>query len=176
MNSTRSFEAAVLPQLDSAYQLARWLLRDDASAEDAVQEASLRALRYFKGVRNDDARAWFLAIVRNVCFTQLALRKDRQDQTGLEDHEFEALQLEAGMRATGPDVFAEQSRQKMLVDTALRALPPVLREVIVLRELEDMAYEAIATVVGIPVGTVMSRLSRARLRLKELLASAGADY
>ncbi len=175
MNIARSFEAAVLPQLDSAYQLARWLLRDDASAEDAVQEASLRAFRYFKGVRGEDARAWFLAIVRNVCFTQLALRKDR-DQTGLEDHELEAMQFEAGLRAAGPDVAAEQSRHKLLVDTALRALPPILREVIVLRELEDMAYDAIATVVGIPVGTVMSRLSRARLRLKELLANAGADF
>ena len=176
MSVARGFEAAVLPHLDSAYQLARWLLRDDNSAEDAVQEASLRAFRYFRDVRGEDARAWFLAIVRNVCFTHLAQRKDRLDQTGLEEHELEELQFEAGLRAPGPDIAVQQSRQKLLVDAALRALTPILREVIVLRELEDMGYEAIATVVGIPVGTVMSRLSRARLRLKELLAKAAADY
>ena len=176
MSAARSFEAVVMPLLDSAYQLARWLLRDDASAEDAVQEAALRAFRHFKGVRGDDARPWFLAIVRNVCFTQLALRKDRQDQTGLEDYELEALQLEAGISAAGPEGAAQRSRNKILVDCALRALPPILREVIVLRELEDMAYDAIATIVGIPIGTVMSRLSRARQQLKAILAKAGADY
>lgn len=174
MSDARSFERAVLPLLDAGYNLARWLLRDDASAEDAVQEASLRAFRYFKSMRGGDARPWFLGIVRNVCFTHLEERKGRNEQTGLDDQERDALQFEAGHTSPGPEAAAQQNRDRTDIDAALRALPPKLREVIVLRELEGMAYEDIAQVSSIPVGTVMSRLSRARARLKELLTVAGA--
>jgi len=173
VSDARSFERAVLPLLDAGYNLARWLLRDEASAEDAVQEASLRAFRYFKSLQGHDARPWFLGIVRNVCFTHLEERKGRHEQAGLEEHELEALQMEAGHTSRGPDMAAQQQQSRVRMDAALRALPPKLREVIVLRELEGMAYEDIAKVSSIPVGTVMSRLSRARASLKELLTVAG---
>ena len=174
MSEARTFEVVVLPLLDAGYNLARWLLKDEANAEDAVQEASLRAFRYFKSLRGNDARPWFLGIVRNVCFTHLEERKGRNEMTGLEVHELEAFQFETGATQPGPDMAAQQHRSQSHIDAALRALPPILREVIVLRELEGMAYEDIARVSSIPMGTVMSRLSRARARLKELLTIAGA--
>ena len=176
MTDSRNFEATVRPLLDAGYNLARWLLRDDASAEDAVQEAALRAFKYYKGLRRDSARAWFLAIVRNVCFTHLEERKRRQEQTGLGEGELEAFQLELGPQSRGPDHSLQQRMDRLHIDAALRALPPILREVIVLRELEEMSYEDIGRVADIPLGTVMSRLSRARARLKELLLRAGAGH
>jgi RNA polymerase sigma-70 factor (ECF subfamily) len=174
VNDSRSFEARILPLLDTGYNLARWLLRDDASAEDAVQEAALRAFKYYEGLRTDDARPWFLSIVRNVCFTYIKERTGRNEQVGFDEQELEACQFETGLAADGPEVALQSLRTQCRVDGALRVLPPALREVIVLRELEDMSYEDIAKVAGIPVGTVMSRLSRARARLKELLLLAGA--
>ena len=173
MNPTRSFEAAVLPCLDSAYNLARWLLRDDAEAEDVVQEAALRALRYFAALRDGPARPWFLAIVRNLCFTHLEERRGRREQAGYEDETLEALQHDAGLAAPDPARALQGRRDGERIDAAIRALAPPLREVIVLRELEGLDYAEIAQVAGIPVGTVMSRLSRARGRLRETLLQAG---
>ena len=173
MAPARSFEATVLPLLDSAYNLARWLLRDNTRAEDAVQEAVLRAMRYFDKLRGDEARAWFLAIVRNVCFTQLQNRTDAQELLGYADDALEAFQWSAGLAADEPAVAMQQSREHTAINAALRDLPAPLREVVVLREFEDLSYEEIARITSLPLGTVMSRLSRARARMKIFLTTAG---
>ena len=179
MRDARSFERLVLSHLDSAYNLARWLLRDEASAEDVVQESALRAWRYIGSLRGDQAKAWFLGIVRNACFTHLARVRDAAEDTGLDDDAFDALCEVAHAAAAAPAADPAQAldrwRERALIDAAIRNLPPGLREVIVLREFEDMAYADIAQVASLPIGTVMSRLSRARQRLKAALVSAGID-
>jgi RNA polymerase sigma factor (sigma-70 family) len=175
LSDTRAFESAVLPCLDAGFNLARWLLRDEAAAEDVVQEAALRAFRYFHSLEGDDARPWFLGIVRNACFSHLQQRRGRPEQSGYDDDALEALQLDAGLSAPDPTAVLEQGRARWRIDAAIAALTPPLREVIVLREIEGLDYAAIARVAAIPIGTVMSRLSRARSSLKALLARAGID-
>jgi RNA polymerase sigma-70 factor (ECF subfamily) len=160
------FEAAVLPHLDAAYNLARWLLRSEHDADDVVQEAYLRAFRFFGGFRGGDSRGWLLTIVRNVSYTWL--RKRRPDELVL------SLDEETHGREDGaPDPEAEVLRQAegQSVKQALEALPLELREIMVLRELEGLSYAEIASVAEIPLGTVMSRLSRARSRLRDLVGS-----
>jgi RNA polymerase sigma factor (sigma-70 family) len=175
VNTARSFDAIVLPWLDAGYNLARWLLRDEAAADDVLQEASLRALRYFDSLRGNEARPWFLGIVRNACFTYLNERSGRHEQTGFEDDELEGLHYAAGFAAPDPAEVLAQGRERALVDAAIRSLPPPLREVIVLRELEGLEYAEIALVASVPIGTVMSRISRARSRLKTVLTQAGVN-
>jgi RNA polymerase sigma factor (sigma-70 family) len=175
-SSARSgaFEERVLVHLDAAYNLARWLLRDERAAEDAVQEACLRAYRHFGSLRGDDARPWLLGIVRNTCFTLLERRRGGREEGGYDDAGFDALPG-AAVHADDPAAAAERRSRKQQVDAALGALTPLLREVIVLRELEDLAYADIARIIGVPIGTVMSRLARARERLRALLLQAGVD-
>jgi RNA polymerase sigma factor (sigma-70 family) len=173
VNDARSFEAAVLPWLDAGYNLARWLLRDEAAAEDVVQEASLRALRYFASLRGHEARPWFLGIVRNACFSYLKQRSGRSEQSGFEDDALEGLQYAAGLTSPDPAEILLRGRERALLDAAILALSPALREVIVLRELEGLDYAEIALIASVPMGTVMSRLSRARTRLKDALTQAG---
>jgi RNA polymerase sigma factor (sigma-70 family) len=175
VSDTPAFEAAVLPWLDAGYNLARWLLRDEAAAEDAVQEAALRAYRYLHALRGADARPWFLGIVRNTCFTYLQQRSGRPERSGYDDDTLESLQLDAGMTAPDPGAALDRSRARVRIDTAIGALTPALREVIVLREIEGLAYAEIAQVAAIPIGTVMSRLARARSSLRALLARADVD-
>ncbi|OLB66575.1 MAG: RNA polymerase subunit sigma [Gemmatimonadetes bacterium] len=154
------FAAVVLPHLDAAYTLARYLTRNDADAQDVVQDAALRALKYFGGFRGTtgpDGRAWFLAIVRNTAYTW----RHRQQGDGLVTQFNEELHSDAGTAAD--PAAAVDLRQ------AIDALPLEFREVIVLRELEGLSYKEISDVTGVPVGTVMSRLSRARKRLQEAL-------
>ena len=153
------FEAAVLPHLDAAYTLARYLTRNAHDAEDVVQDACLRALKYFDGFRGEDwtsARAWLLAIVRNTAYTWR--RHHRTDALGMEFDETQHSQVEVNDK---PD--------RELLTRALDGLAPEFREVIVLRELQGLSYKEISDVAGVPVGTVMSRLSRARTRLQEAL-------
>jgi RNA polymerase sigma-70 factor (ECF subfamily) len=172
VTDARRFEATVLPLLDTAHNLARWLLREPAAAEDAVQEAALRAFRYFASLRPaDDARPWFLGIVRNTCFTALARERGRPELSGLDDDAWE--NLHAADPGPEPPAALGASRERALVDAALRALSPPMREVIVLRELEGLDYRDIAQIAGLPIGTVMSRLSRARAQLKRQLSLAG---
>jgi RNA polymerase sigma-70 factor (ECF subfamily) len=174
VKAARNFETTVLPLLDGAFNLARWLLRDDASAEDAVQEAVLRALRYFDKLEGDDARAWFLGIVRNVCFTHLKERSGWKEVSGQDDDALAAHQFLDGQMQAEPGVALQQSHDRQRINAALRTLTPPLREVLVLRELEGLEYTQIAKVASIPLGTVMSRLSRARARMRELLTLSGA--
>lgn len=171
---TRRFEAAVLPHLDTAYNLARWLLRNEQSAQDVVQEAYLRAFRFFDGFRGGDARPWLLSIVRNACFTWLG-------QNGRDAIEFD--EAHHGNTRDTPDALAvndplhllERKYERMQVNAAIAALPPLFREALILRELEELSYDEIAQVAGIPLGTVMSRLSRARAMLRATLTSTGIE-
>jgi RNA polymerase sigma-70 factor, ECF subfamily len=155
------FEQTVLPHLDSAYNLARWLIRNAHDAEDLVQEACLRALKSFDGFRGGDARAWLLTIVRNTCYTWLQQNR-QQELTTAFDEEIHT----ADEHSRSPEALLLQSADVRLVKDALEELPPEFREVIVLRELEGMSYNEIAALCGIPLGTVMSRLARARQRLE----------
>jgi len=166
------FEALVLPHLDAAYTLARYLVRDDHDAQDVVQDAYLRALKYFSGFRGregDDGRAWLLAIVRNTAYTWR--RRHRADTLATEFNE----ELHSGSAADAhPETALLRTAARESLHDALDRLPPEFREVIVLRELEGLSYKEISDVAGVPVGTVMSRLSRARKRLQEAL-SAGVQ-
>lgn len=164
------FEGVVLPHLDAAYGLARYLTRNDADAEDIVQEAMLRALRYFAGFRGTGAsqgRAWVLAIVRNTAHSWR--RRHRPEDAALEFDETVHSETAAG-EDPGSELARRDSRATLA--RALEALPHDLREVIVLREIEGLSYKEIGEVVEVPVGTVMSRLSRARRRLQEALAAS----
>jgi RNA polymerase sigma factor (sigma-70 family) len=170
VNGRQSFEQHVLPHLDAAYNLARWLLRDAPAAEDAVQEASMRALRYIDSLRGGDARPWLLGIVRNTCFTMLERQRGGPPLVEFDEAGFAAALDGAQPPADDPASLLQRSRRRLQVDAAIRALAPQLREVIVLREFEELDYAEIARIAGVPVGTVMSRLSRARARLREALA------
>ena len=170
MSQRQVFEARVLPHLDAAYNLARWLLRNEQSAEDAVQEASMRAFRYIESLRGDDARPWLLGIVRNTCFTMLERQSRGPDIVEFDDAEFEAALGAAEDLQADPAAQLQQRRMRVQVDAAIRALSPPLREVIVLREFEDLDYAQIAKIVAVPIGTVMSRLARAREKLRAALS------
>ena len=167
MSSARSFEALVLPHLDAAYNLARWLVRDEHAARDIVQDSCVRALRYFASFRGDQARPWLLAIVRNNCLSWLEAQRSQPEQVELEA--LEAAAVPPTQPSDDPLALLEGQRQRLRVDTAIAALAPPFREVIVLREIEGLAYAEIATIADIPVGTVMSRLARARAELKAAL-------
>jgi RNA polymerase sigma-70 factor (ECF subfamily) len=160
------FEALMLPYLDSAYNLARWLSGSPADADDIVQEAFLRALRYFDGYTGDTPRAWLLAIVRNTWFTEWKKRA-QHGVTATFDEEIhaDAQPLWSDEHDGDPETLAVRHDEIELVHQALAALTVEYREVLVLRELEDMSYREVAAVTGLPVGTVMSRLSRARALL-----------
>jgi RNA polymerase sigma-70 factor (ECF subfamily) len=158
------FEAIALPHLDAAYTLARYLLRDPHDAEDAVQEAYLRAMRYFGSYRGGDPKAWVLAIVRNACKTRSL---SRQGAKWAKSEPFEdELHSPEGVTA---DAFALESEAKETVREALDVLPLEFREVIVLREIQGLSYQEIADIVKAPIGTVMSRLSRGRARLEKTI-------
>ncbi len=176
MDRTRRFEAATLPHLNSAYNLARWLLRDEHNAQDVVQEAYLRAFRYFDSFRGGNARAWIMGIVRNACFSWL-----RAQSHGLEQLEFDEERDGDLMDPTrspeddNPATLLSRKMESGRVNAAIQQLPPMFRETLILRELEDMSYEEIAQIVGIPIGTVMSRLSRARRQLRTVLSAPEKD-
>jgi RNA polymerase sigma factor (sigma-70 family) len=167
---TRQFEAATLPHLDAAYNLARWLLRDDHSAQDVVQEAFLRALKFFDGFRGGDARPWLMGIVRNTCYTWLRDRGKAGEHVEFDETYHSDWGGAASDAAAGnPETLLMQKVEREQLNNAINGLAPIFREVLILRELEDMSYEEIAQVVAIPVGTVMSRLSRARAMLRAAL-------
>jgi RNA polymerase sigma-70 factor (ECF subfamily) len=172
VSARQRFETLVLPHLDAAYNLARWLLRDPSAAEDAVQEASLRAFRYIDSLRGEDSRPWWLGIVRNTCFSVLERRRNAPDMVEFDEDQFEAELGMAEHSASDPAALLEQRNLRALLDAAIRALSPPLREVLVLREFEDLDYAQIAKIIAVPVGTVMSRLSRAREKLRTALTQS----
>lgn len=160
---SESFDEVVLPHLDAAYRLARWLMRNDHDAEDAVQEASLRALRYFRTFAGGNARAWFLRIVRNTCCGwQVAGFVTLTDPFDEERHS-------SVQRAADPETLLLQTADVTLIERTMRNVPDRFRELLVLREIDGLSYKEIAEVTGIPMGTVMSRLSRARQALRGAL-------
>lgn len=169
---TRRFETAALPHLPAAYNLARWLLRDEREAEDAVQEAYLRAFRFFDSLRGAEARPWLLGVVRNACYDWMRQHRHLSDQVEfdeLRDSDAETVLAPSAAEHGDPALQWEQRSRSQKVNAAIAALAPPFREVIVLRELEEMSYEDIARIAGVPVGTVMSRLSRARAVLRTAL-------
>ena len=165
-NLQPTFEEVVLPHLDSAYNLARWLTRNEQDAQDVVQEACLRAFRYFPSFNGDHARGWLLTVVRNSCYTWMDATRPMKNSV-----EFDENLFPPNGREPDPEQALLKNDNAGLVRKALGTLPPNFREVLVLRELEDMSYKEIATITGMPLGTVMSTLSRARLRLRQALTA-----
>jgi RNA polymerase sigma-70 factor (ECF subfamily) len=173
-----SFEEIVLPHLDSAFRLARCLTRDEHDAQDVLQDAYLRAFKYFDAFAGGSARAWLLSIVRNSYYT---LNDKRPPSSESSADELDILVADgspnviAGRREPEPDAAVLRAAERDLVDRAIASLPDEFREVLVLRELEECSYKEIAKVTGIPIGTVMSRLSRARSYLRTALGERIAE-
>jgi len=161
------FEEVVLPHLGAAYNLARWLVGNQDDAEDVVQESYLRALKFFTGFRGGNGRPWLLAIVRNTCYTWL-----RGNRMGAVTTELDEDMPLVDTGDVNPEALLIAAARRELVQRALEQLPAEFREVVVLRELEGMSYKEIAEVAVVPVGTVMSRLARARVRLEKILTEA----
>jgi RNA polymerase sigma factor (sigma-70 family) len=165
------FDAVALTHLDAAYNLARWLVRDEHVAQDMVQEGYLRALKYYDGFRGgSDIRPWLLRIVRNTCYTWLQSSKRDEDRVEF-DEERDSSTYESifDRPDNNPEALLLRKQESERVNLAINALPPAFREVLVLRELEELSYEEIAAVLSIPAGTVMSRLARARAVLRQEL-------
>ena len=156
------FAEEMLRHLDAAYNLARWLVRNSDDAEDIVQEAYLRAFRYSAGFRGGDARAWLLRIVRNTSYAWLQKNRVRQTATEFDEG------IHGSDGAADPETLMLQSADSQLVERTIRALPARSREILVLRELQGLTYKEISEVVGVPIGTVMSSLSRARAQFRQL--------
>ena len=164
----RGFEDTVLPHLDAAFNYARYLTRSHAEAEDVVQDACVRAMRYFSSLRDDDARPWLLAIVRNTWYSRMSRRANV-----LEVSADDSPTPDRPDQAVDPEGRLLRQHTVALVRDALDELPDDFREVIVLREIEGLSYKEIAAVVSVPIGTVMSRLARARARLAAVLKLSG---
>jgi RNA polymerase sigma factor (sigma-70 family) len=160
------FEAVVLVHLDAAYNLARWLTRDPAGAEDAVQDACLRAFRFFDQLQGPSAKAWFMAVVRHACYDWLQKRR-----AGAGDEPFDETLHTAGA-AESLEATAVRESDARWVREGIAALPREYREVLVLRDLEELSYKEISAIVEVPIGTVMSRLSRGRDLLQQRLTQA----
>ncbi len=157
------FEMLILPHLDAAYDLARWLLRRGPDAEDAAQEAVMRAYRFFGGFHGGEARAWLLQIVRNTCYTRLEKSRRVNDTIEFDEEQH-------GSPTPTPEALSITGDDRQRLAAALESLPPRYREIIVLRELEGCSYKEIAGITSIPIGTVMSALSRARRQLQLALS------
>src|SRR5262245_23043313 len=160
------FERLVLVHLDGAYNLARWLTRDDAGAEDAVQEACLRAFRFFESQQGPSPKAWFMTIVRNACFDWIQENRRRARDEEYDEDSHGAAGAEA------PDAAADRASEARWLRECIAVLPRDYREVVVLRELEGLSYKEIGAIVGVPLGTVMSRLARGRDLLQERVLTA----
>jgi RNA polymerase sigma factor (sigma-70 family) len=158
------FEDIMLPHMAAAYNLARWLTRQEQDASDVTQEAMVRAFTFFKGYHGGDARSWLLAIVRNTCYTWLRKNRSHEFSTSfdLDLHDTEDP-------AADPEQVATQNASQEVLRKAFEEIPLEFREILVLRELEGLSYQEISGVTQLPMGTVMSRLARARTRLQKIL-------
>jgi RNA polymerase sigma-70 factor (ECF subfamily) len=165
-DNRKRFERVVMPHLDAAFNLARWMVRSREDAEDVAQDAMVRAYRFFEGFHGGDARAWLLQIVRNVCYTWLEKNRAGDLMTEFDEN------VHAGQSAT-PETAAVAANQRDHLMRALESLPARSREVLVLRELEGCSYKEIGEITGIPIGTVMSSLARARERLQRAAQGMG---
>jgi|SRR5271154_1177046 len=161
---SRNFEQVVLPHLDAAYNLARWLVRNTHDAEDVVQEACLRAVKFFEGYREGNSRAWLLRIVRNTAYS--FLEKKRPAELA---EEFDETVHGPSAESLDAEAVLVQGVESRMLQEALEALPVRCREALILRELEELSYKEIAEVMGVPIGTVMSSLARGRAQLRESL-------
>jgi RNA polymerase sigma-70 factor (ECF subfamily) len=167
------FELLVTPHLSRAYNLARLLVGDSSDAEDLVQEAGLRAFRALDGFQGGDSKTWLLVIVRNLCYSFLARRRGSENVIAFEEEQHSDVHASATPEATLlQNTNAEDLRR------AIQELPTEFRETLVLREMEELSYRELAEITGVPVGTVMSRLARARQQLRRRLAGRerGADH
>jgi len=163
---SRLFERTALPHLDASYSLARWLTRNEQDAADVVQDAFLRAFMYFDGFKGENARAWLLSIVRRTCYSWLAANRPKELVTGLDENALDAHATAAGGEQVSPETALLRNSDARLVNEMIARLPPQFREVLILRELEECSYREIAEIAAIPIGTVMSRLARAREMLQ----------
>ncbi len=171
MDKRRQFDHQIMPHLDAGYHLARSLLRDEFAAHDVLQNASLQAFRFLHTFRGESAKPWFLSIVRNACMDHFRASKR---ESGFLDIDDEAVvnSLDEQLTSTvTPESVALAQCSQAQIDSAIASLPTAFREVIILREMEEMNYQDIAQVTGVPLGTVMSRLSRARGILRATLAA-----
>jgi RNA polymerase sigma factor (sigma-70 family) len=164
-NERARFEFLVVPHFAAAYNLARWLTGNDQDAEDVVQDSYLRAYRFFDGFHGGDGRSWILAIVRNACYTWL--QQNRRKPLALEDET-----LEVPDTKPNPEALHLARIDQQLLRQAIEELPAEFREAIILRELEGLSYKEIGAITGVPIGTVMSRLARARHRLEKTMGGA----
>jgi len=174
----KRFQAMVMPHLDSAFNLARWLTRNHQDAEEVVQDAYLRAYRYFDGFHGEDGRAWLLGIVRNTFYTWYQQNKAGAQCTQFEEELHSTKSADDNVAIDGegnPESLLIQKDCQRQMQVALETLPLEFREVMVLRELEELSYKQIAGIAGIPIGTVMSRLGRGRKQLAEILAAQKVD-
>jgi RNA polymerase sigma-70 factor (ECF subfamily) len=174
----KRFQEMVLPHLDSAFNLARWLTRSPQDAEDIVQEAYLRAFKFFDNFHGEDGRVWLLSIVRNTFYTWYQQNKTEAQSTQFEEelHSIKPEDTAATQYAdNNPEALLIQKDSRRQLHQALELVSVEFREMMVLRELEDLSYKQIAGIVGIPIGTVMSRLGRGRKQLAEILASTNRD-
>ena len=162
-----SFEDLLLPHLNAAYNFARWLTRDNQNAEDLVQDAYLRAWKSFDGFNGGDGKAWLLTIVRNACYTWIQRNRSSELMAS-----FDEEMHSPSSRASDPEALLLEGADQELLKDALEELPVEFREVMVMREVEGLSYREIADVAGVPIGTVMSRLARARARLQQILAGS----
>ncbi len=168
-DDARKFHESLLEWLDDAHNLARWLVRDDHDAQDAVQEAYVRAIRFAGGFRGGDRRAWLLAIVRNVCYTQLARSRPGASPVTFDE------ELHPGAADADPAAVTATRSDRQALVRALEELPPEYREAIVMREMHGLSYKEIADAADVPIGTVMSRLARARDRLRLALGGKASE-
>ena len=164
MSNGESFDAVVLPHLDAAHRLARWLMRDEHDAEDLVQEASLRAFRSFRTFTGGNGKAWFLRIVRNTCYGW------RGSGFAVATDPFDEEQHSRALPASDPEALLLHTDDVRLIEQAMSGLPDRVRQMLVLREFEGLSYRELADVMGVPIGTVMSGLSRARQAFRSALA------
>lgn len=160
------FEQVALPHLGAAYNLARWLVRSDEDAEDVVQEAFLRAFKFFDGYRGGESRTWLLTIVRNACYSWLQKNRARELTESIDETE-----EEIAVDFSSPESLLMKKVEARIVREALADLPIEFREVMVMREMEELSYKEIALIADLPIGTVMSRLARGRKRLHSLLVA-----
>lgn len=165
------FQAVVIPHINSAFNLARWLTHGHADAEDIVQEAYLRAFKFFDSFHGEDGRVWLLGIVRNTFYTWYQQNKGQSQYTQFQEELHSSIEESDLLDAANPERILIQKDSQRLLQQAMRELPIEFREVMVMRELEDLSYKQIADIIQIPMGTVMSRLGRGRKQLAVILAA-----